>query len=123
MERIPKVSNEDIEQLAERIKPVCRYTKSSKGYHRSDEGDLYYIKPVDLYRTAFTWDPKADKPAKGLKEIGRIETFKPSIAEVLSQLPKDGLEKIVAFETGVGNIDIMSDGYHAATTVLYGRSR
>jgi hypothetical protein len=102
-------------------------------------GKLFHIKPVDLHKTAFTWDPKLREEADGLRVLTTIRTlhgygyhgfFKPSIAEVLVQIPDDLIADVVAFSTdGPNSADDFNDdllaldaGYHVATTTLYGRA-
>ncbi len=127
---IPEVTEDRIKELAERIKPVVQF-----------DGGKYYIELVlvDLFRTAYTWDPKPANKATGLKLLCDITTyhtygyhamFKPSIAEVLAQIPDDYLDKVVAFEI-VRSPETADDlnrepealkvGYHVATTRLYAR--
>ena len=123
---IPKVSKEEIEKRSERIKPVVKF-----------DSNLSFIKPVDLFGIAYTWDPEPAGRAKGLKPLCDITTyhtygyygfFKPSIAEVLAQIPKEYLDKVVAFEiiNSPGTADdlnresaALNAGYHVATTRLY----
>ena len=126
---IPEVPKKRIEELAERIKPVVQFARKGK----------YYIRPVDLFGIAYTWDPKSADKATGLKLLCDITTyhtygyygmFKPSIAEVLAQIPAEYLDKVVAFEI-VGSPETADDlnreheavnaGYHVATTRLYVR--
>lgn len=115
-------------ELAARIRPV---------YRPKDDSDLYYLEdhPLTiayLRNTAFLWDPKKGKPAKGLQIITTIKTyhswayygfFKPDIAETLAQIPSELLNRVCAFE--ITNADLSGDqkafdtGYHTATTVLY----
>lgn len=115
-----EISDERLEELARRIKPVVRC-----------DGDLYYILDVDLRNVAFTWDPKLKERAEGLEELVRIRTyhiwnyygfFKPSIAEVLAQIPKTKLLETSAFEIPIHITDpdpeIVGD-YHKARTILY----
>lgn len=128
MSRIPNVPKERICELAKRIKPVVRFTSG-----------LHYIKPVDLFTIAFTWDPKRASKAKGLRKLRDITTyhtygyhgfFKPSIAEVLAQIPAELLGEAVAFEThGPDSVDDLNAhleelnaGLHVACTTLYGRA-
>ena len=124
---IPKVPKDRIKELAERIKPVVQFAHKGKRY----------IKPVDLFGIAYTWDPKAASKAKDLKPLCDITTyhtygyygfFKPSIAEVLAQIPAEHLDKVVAFEIvdspqGVNDLnrenEALNAGYHVATTTLY----
>lgn len=126
---IPEVVKERIQELAERIKPIVQFPREGK----------CYIKPVDLFGIAYTWDPKSADKATGLKPLCDITTyhtysyhgfFKPSIAEVLAQIPAEHLDKVVAFEI-VENPETADDlnrerealnaGYHVATTRLYVR--
>lgn len=129
---IPKITDDELVKRAENIKPVVRE-------QRKFSGDvLFYIKPVDLKNVAFTWDAKPTKQATGLKPIATITTyhaygyygfFKPSIAEVLAQIPEQYLKDVVAFETyGPDSVTDLNrnkteldDGYHVAQTILYGK--
>lgn len=126
MNRIPSISDEQLNELYQRIKPVARKSR----------GDLYYIRDVDPRGVAFTWDPKYTQKAKGLQPLQNIVTyhtygyygfFKPSVAEVIAQIPKDCIDQVVAFETKGPedasdlnqHIQELNDGYHVATTTLY----
>jgi hypothetical protein len=113
---IPKITDERLTELLIRIKVVHHFEK-----------ELYYIKPVDPRRIAFTWDPIKDGEAKGLKILKQIYTyhdyghpalFKPSIAEVLAQIPEDVIDEVVAFETQYVDFDEGND-CHIACTILY----
>lgn len=111
--------------MAEIIKPTVRFGKK-----------LFYIKPVDLFNIAYLWSPKPDKEAveTNLYSLGEYTTyheygyyglFKPSISEVLSQVPKDIQDKVVAFEIinlidFDEDLDALNDGYHVAKTRFYG---
>lgn len=129
--RIPKISDERLYELYSKIKPVVRYTteqrKGQLEYEKDDCGEPYYIEDVDLRSQAFTWDPAPAKRAGGLEEIAKIETyhtyayygfFKPTIAEVLSQIPEQYIDKVTAFETVGDTAEICGD-YHRAITRLY----
>ena len=127
---IPKVSRGRINKLAKRIKPVIQFTHSIFRGKR-------YIKPVDLFGVAYTWDPKPRRRARNLKPLCDITTyhaygyygcFKPSVAEVLAQIPKEYLDKVIAFEIIRGpetaddlnrEKEALQAGYHVATTRLY----
>ena len=102
-------------------------------------------KPVvngDIVGTSYTWDPKYDEERKvpQLKPLADITTyhsygyyglFKPSIAEVLAQIPEVLLQRVVAFEI-VDRPETAEDlnkhsealnaGYHFATTRLFGEA-
>lgn len=121
---IPKLSKERINELYSRIKPVYEYKRR-----------LYYMKDVDLFNIAFTWDPKPLKPASGLEKIVDIETlhtwafygfFKPTIEEVLCQIPKEYINRTIAFRTELVSDDpsiAIRGDYHVATTTLYEKSK
>ncbi len=126
---IPKISDTRLKQLAKKIRPVVQ------GPNRI----LHYIKPVNLKETAFTWGPDLAEEATSLTLITTIRTFhtygyygffKPSIAEVIAQIPTDLLDSVGAFETHGPDMaeDFYQDeetknafdkGFHTAKTVLY----
>ena len=100
----------------------------------SKKEGLFYIKKVDPRNTAFTWSPTPRKLADGIEELARITTyhdyaaavfFKPSMAEVLAQIPKEYLDKTIAFETFPADGGSVQGGFsndgskHKAETVLY----
>ena len=99
-------------------------------------------KPVvsgDIVGTAFTWDPNFDESRKvpEMKPLMDITTFhsygyygmfKPTIAEVLAQIPDVLVQRVVAFELVARpenasdlneHPDALNDGYHVATARLY----
>lgn len=136
---IPKVPEEHIRELADKIKPVVRFAHGAEGPFLSAKGFPYYIEPVDLFRIAYAWDPKPTEEATQFKPICDITTFhtyayygffKPTIAEVLSQIPDEYLDTVIAFEI-VGQPETATDlnrerealnaGYHVATTRLYAK--
>jgi hypothetical protein len=100
---------------------------------------LARIEPPDPWGVAFTWDPKVvGESHSDLVELARIRTrhdygapalFKPSLAEVLVQIPDDLLDKVVAFQTfpeydpAIGAMSQFTEDseQHEATTVLYAR--
>jgi len=123
---IPKISDERLNELAKKIKPVVRI-----------KGQPRYIQPVDLRGVAYTWDPKPAGHAKGLAELCVITTyhsygapmfFKPSVAEVIAAIPEEHLDKVIAFEiiSSPNTADdlnaeheALNAGYHVAKTRLY----
>lgn len=123
---IPPITDERLNELAEKIKPIVRM-----------DDEPHYIEPVDLRRTAYTWDPKPADRAEGLGEICDIRTyhsygapvyFKPSIAEVIAAIPEEHLGEVVAFEIVESpetaddlnkELEALNAGYHVATTRLY----
>ena len=124
-----EISNEKLKSLLASIRPVLDFP---------DEGKCF-VKPVDPRRVSYIWDPTSDGSAKDLKPICDIETyhefgyyglFKPSIAEVLAQIPEDKLDQVVAFEIVEQprtaedlnrQMNAIHAGFHKATTRLYSR--
>lgn len=136
---IPKVPKRRIQKLAERIKPVVRFAKGEEGLFRSPKGFPYHIKQVDLFDVSYTWNVEPTNRVVDLKPLCEIRTyhgyghyslFKPSIAEVLAQIPAEHLDRVVAFEIVVApetaddlnrEGEACDAGYHVATTRLYTR--
>ena len=123
---IPKITDERLCELSSRIEAVVR----------DDKGVLRHIEPCDLRYVAFTWDPKLTRKAANLVEVATIRTlhaygyygfFKPSIAEVIAQIPGELIERVAAFETiGPATADDLNEeraalnaGFHVGSTHLY----
>ena len=124
--QIPALSDKQLATRYARIHPVVR----------DDDDRLRYIVPPAPRTQAFTWDPKVQEKAEGLTVLRTIPTlhtygyygfFKPTVAEVLAQIPEEDLERVVAFETNgpkdVNDLhaqwDVVNAGFHQAQTVLY----
>jgi hypothetical protein len=123
------MSEQRILELVERIKPVVMFR---------NEG-CCYIKPVDPFSEAYTWDAEPARKAVGLKALCDITTYHPysyygcfraSVAQVILQIPPEHLDKVIAFEIvkhpeTADDLDpeseIFNSGYHIATTRLYVR--
>jgi len=135
--RIPEISNERLKELVKRIRPVVRYAKGEKGLFESGEGIPYYIKPVHPRNVSYLWNAKPVKMAAGLATLTDITTyhtygyhgfFKPSIAEVIAQIPEKHIDRIMAFEIIESpetaddlnlHLQELNEGYHVAVTRLY----
>jgi hypothetical protein len=150
---IPKVPEKTIRELAKRIRPVMRFARVTPKLAKDDDvtlkldrkgklvlddrGSFYYLKPIPLFTTAFTWPgtPKPDLRAPRLQKIRTITTyhtwayygfFKPTISEVLSQIPEDIIDQVIAFELEppadpLEPWDIVQHGHHVAQTTFYGK--
>ena len=124
---IPAISDELLAELCKKIVPVTEV-----------DGQLFYVEDVDPRTIAFTWDPKVKSPAIELNELVTLRTlhsygapslFKPSIAEVLAQIPAAYLDVIVAFKTKPNETNVnywpeadklaLNWGYHLGYTTLY----
>jgi len=87
---IPKLPKEAVLKLTKRIRAVV-----------PGKGGLWTIKPCDPFGVSFCWDPKLDErmpdTARVWRKIYTLHTygyhgiFKPSLAEVISQIPMDDL--------------------------------
>lgn len=130
---IPNVPRAELYRRYEKILPLVLR-----------RGKVYQIRrEEDIIGQSYTWDPEIlcvdeDRPVVG--EIttyhawGYYGMFKPSIGEVLAQIPDDLLDKVAAFaimkwpETrddmfdGGENQRILNLGFHTATTRLFGQA-
>ncbi len=125
---IPRVPKSHIVELSSRIRPVITFGRN----------EHWYVVPVDTFTQSFLWDPEKESRAQGLKVLCDIKTyhtfgyyclFRPTVAEVIAQIPRAYIKDTVAFEI-VGrpmtatdlNKDVaaLNAGYHGATTRLYG---
>ncbi len=136
----------EVEHRAQKIKPVVAfdfyepsglelYSRFAKGgkivplydkasYTQSANGYLCYIEPVDLWKEAYTWDPRPAQFAMDISpyeyfiaqsRYGAPSFFKPSIGEVLNCLPDHLVEKTIAFEINPYDKSVWHcsiDGYH-----------
>lgn len=123
---IPKISDEELEKLYNKIKPLVKI-----------DGILHWIKqPQSLRNVSFLWSPEIFIPAPGFTEICTIQTlhtygyhgvFKPSVAEVLAQIPVCIVNETVAFYTEGPqtaedlnkHTEELNEGYHVARTTFY----
>lgn len=128
------LSKEEKIKYAKKIKPVLRVKKDGTRVMTEDgsfnkSGKLYYIQPVDIKTQAFTWDPRviySEKP-EGLVKVTDIYTlhfdshffFKPSVEEVLDNIPGTILDKIDAFELYSADLTPNSEGTVRAKVRLY----
>jgi hypothetical protein len=137
IQQLPSISNERLEELIRKIKPVVKLSKTHKsginGFEYDETGKLYFIQDVDPRHTSFATYPKPTKMAIGINPepylviitnhaIDSIVFFTPTVAEVLAQIPPSELERCVAFETkyrGVSDDSL----YHTGYTKLYEKKK
>jgi hypothetical protein len=153
----PVRSEEVLAELALRIRPVVRgrivraVPRMSVPIVVDLDNDLYYLAGVDV-RAPFAQDPVIKGPAEGLERLLTLETrhrreeserfmpgkryrcdearlFKPTVIEVLSQIPEKHLDLAVAFET-VPSLEMgkwprftRDEKYQLAKTTLYSLRR
>ena len=137
MERnLPK---EEALMLAKRIRPVMTRTANGKFkmllVDKKLDGDKHWVDGGKIYNQSYTFNDLRqiyDK-AENLTEVATINTYhrcgypallKPSVYEVLYQIPQDLLDKVVAFEL-FSPSNYMNDIYdsnidrHRLVCVLY----
>lgn len=117
-----------VSRLVGRIRPIVEV-----------DGNKMYIEQPCVYTQAFLWEPKLSAIAEDMEPIADVKTyhtfgfygfFKPTIAEVLIQIPECHEKETIAFEIvkspGTADdlneeIEALNQGYHVATTRLYRR--
>lgn len=123
------LSDEKLSKLNDRIIPIIE--KDGKKYTCKKKYSL-----TDIKQTSYIWadeDFTKEVDVSNLKILSHVKMlhkysypgfFKPSIAEVLSQIPEKFLNDTVAFEiidTYQMCGDAFDDGYHTSSVRLYGR--
>lgn len=129
---IPKMSNEDIAKWYANIKPIVK--------HEDTPTYLRELSEEELTGTAYTWlnepsdyaEPVDYSKLSILADIKMLHGyayhgfFKPSVGDVIRQIPKEYLEKVVAFEMINGAIGInsifnkeLNAGFHVSIVRLY----
>lgn len=123
MSYIPEISAERVAELQRGIRPLVRR-----------ENRLHEIDVPDAWKVAFTWSPVLrgivdESSLEVLEEVhtyhaaGHIALVKPSIAEVLAQMPERLVGKAIAFETCTETAQCVSNEAfygHQIKTVFYG---
>ena len=114
---VPDITEEALQALVKRFTPLFR----------DEEGVIWKMKIPHLRTSAYTWDPVLTEKVE-FEIVAEEQTdhyanfigyFKPSIAEVMSQIPTDLPEECNAFYTDTDSAVIYSVGNgHAATTVF-----
>ena len=114
---VPYITDETLQALIKRFAPL----------YRDEEGVIWKMKLPHLRNSGYTWDPDLTETVE-FETVAEEQTdhyagyvgfFKPSIAEVLSQIPADIPEECNAFYIDTDSIAIYSEGNgHAATTVF-----
>jgi hypothetical protein len=115
---VPEISDERLADLSSRIVPLI-----------PKDGGFWTIEPKDPRNTAYTWDPNPTKsvtfrPVRTVRTdhyCGYHAFFKPSVAEVLAQMPEDLDDVVNAFWIPFedGRVQIYREGNgHRAETVF-----
>lgn len=127
---LPKIQESYVLEHANRIKPLL-YRDGKVSYCKSN---------CNHFNQSFPWDAKVTKPATDLVEVARIWTlhpwsyygfFKPTVAEVIVQIPPDLLSKVdfflvrgpeEAIDLAAAKQYVFDKDVHVAQTILYKRS-
>jgi hypothetical protein len=122
MPKLPDISDEELARLQTFIKPLTK---------KGDE--LWSIHPVDARQHSYTWDPKPLEKMEDLVLVTSVKTshtcgyygfVKPSIAEVLCQLPRElteGNEELWYVTLTSDAVIHKCGGGHRCTTAIYRR--
>jgi hypothetical protein len=122
-EKIPEISDKKLEALRKTIRPLV-----------IKDGKLHYASMVDPRNVSFAWSAAKERAEdvepfaviRTIHEYGAPVCFKPSEAEVLSQMPEKLTKEAVAYLTvspARAEHALTEDTrFHVARTVLYRRS-
>lgn len=128
--KIPEIPRAVWQDLVKRVQPVVRKGKKK-----------FFIKPCDPVNMAYTWDPVLTTEVTGLFPLASFEClhkygyyglFKPSVGEVLRQIPAEHRAAAVAFEI-VEQPETAEDfkkhkaafdaGFHVSKVMLYSSAK
>lgn len=129
---IPKMSKKNIVKWYSTIKPIVQ-NKGTPTYLRelsdSELEDVSYTwlnKSTDYGEVADFTKLSVLADVKMLHSFGYHGFFKPSVGEVIRQIPKEYLEKVIAFEIIDGGIGMnttfkaeLNAGFHVSIVRLY----
>jgi len=133
---IPAIADDVLEEMAQRMMPVVRKDGAFWQVALPTPESGQTLARI-LRATPHLFEPKLLPLVPGLRERARVRTyhthsfygfFKPTIAEVLAQVPRHLLTIVQAFEVvdGPQTADDLNReraaaeaGYHVATTVFY----
>lgn len=109
---VPTITDEELERRMARFTPCA-----------AKNGAVHKIKPVDPRQTAYTWSPELldevvftqSRSVPTDHDCAYYGFFKPSIAEVLAQVPNDLPAEYNAFYTLTDHIDIIDDAGQGLT--------
>lgn len=125
---IPKISDEKLKALSDRIKVVSRF---------KDSQALYFVKVMNPKKVEYTWMPDPDYEAVGLTLLTEITIYypysiegfyKPSMATVLAQIPPEFEDEVIAYEIVEddeylsafnAHLDVVYAGYNLVIARLY----
>jgi len=123
---IPYISEEELQRLHTKYTPLIPQADTTLNF------SLYRLETPDLRRTAYTWSPKLFGPPVEFQEVFRSQAafpcgyagfFKPSIAEVLCQIPEQLVitKAANAYYIDGSTIKVFSTGSAQLAEVVWGR--
>lgn len=126
---IPQMSNEEIASWYATIKPIVRHDTYLRELSSDELTDVAYTwlnQPLDYADKVDFSKLSVLEDRKMLHSWGYYGCFKPSVGEVIRQIPKVYLNKVVAFEIIVGAIAMnntfnaeLNAGFHVSIVRLY----
>lgn len=129
---IPKMSNEDIAKWYASIKPIVKLNGTARYLRKLTEDELtgssytWLTDPSDYAELVNYNSLSVLADIKMLHRYGYHGFFKPSVGEVIRQIPKEYLEKVIAFEIITGAIGMntifneeLNAGFHVSIVRLY----
>lgn len=126
---IPKMSNVEIAHWYNTIKPIVkhyRYLRKLSTEELTNTAYTWLNEPIDYSDEVDYTKLSVLEDRKMLHGYGYYGYFKPSVGEVIRQIPKNYLEKVVAFEIICGAIgmnstfnDELNAGFHVSIVRLY----
>lgn len=129
MREFPSITSRELRRRVARIKPVLRFAYGEGGPFLHPQGFLHFLVGVDPRHTPLIEGVEPKSRAEGLVCVATIDTyhtfsvyrlFRPSIAEVLAQIPAELIDTVTAFEVPVGVTNVRKvPGFHIARTTLY----
>ena len=129
---IPEMSKEDIVKWYSKMRPIVkdedlpRYLRDLKPHELTDVSYTWLTDSSDYADVVDYSKLSALADVKMLHRYGYYVFFKPSVGEVIRQIPLEHLEKVVAFEIICGPIGMNTTfnkefgaGYHVSIVRLY----
>lgn len=130
--KIPEMSNEDIVKWYSNIKPIVdnegtpTYLRELTNSELQDKAYTWLTEPSDYSDIVDFTKLSVLADVKMLHAYGYYGFFQPSVGEVIRQIPKEYLGKVIAFEILEGAIGMngifnaeLNAGFHVSIVRLY----
>ena len=129
---IPKMNIKDIAKWYKNIKPIANDQERPKYLRKLTKHELTHTAYTWLYKPSDYAEPVDYSKLSVLADIKMLHSysfqgfFKPDVGEVIRQIPKEYLEKVIAFEIIKGAIgyntvynEELNAGFHVSIVRLY----